>query len=82
MNLNPFAAMGNGPMAMLMRAAQGGGDPMQIIGQMAGNNPQMKSGLQMIQGKTPAQLEQMARNMARERGTDVTDIMRNLGITS
>lgn len=81
MNFNPFAAMGNGPMAMLMRAAQGGGDPMQIIGQMAGNNPQMKSGLQMIQGKTPAQLEQMARNMARERGTDVTDIMRNLGIT-
>lgn len=78
--INPFALMGNNPMAALIRAAQGGGNPMQIISQMAGSNPQMQSGLQMIQGKSPQQLEQMARNMARERGADVTDILRSLGM--
>lgn len=67
-------------MAMLMRAAQGGGDPVQIISQMAGTNPQMRQGMSLIQGKTPAQLEQMARNMAQERGTDVRQILSGMGI--
>ena len=80
MRVNPVAMMGNNPLAMLMRAAQVGGDPMQIIWQMAGNNPQMRRGMQMVQGKNPQQLEQMARNMARERGADVRDIMHSLGI--
>lgn len=80
MKINPFAIMGNGPMAMLMRAAQGGGNPMQIIGQMAGNNPQMHQGMQLIQGKTPQQLEQMARNMAQERGADISKILSDMGI--
>jgi hypothetical protein len=80
MKINPFAAMGNSPMAMLMRAAQSGGNPMQIIGQMAGNNPQMRQGMQMIQGKTPAELEQYARNMASAQGADVNQILSSLGI--
>lgn len=80
MKINPFSIMGNGPMAMLMRAAQGGGDPVQIISQMAGNNPQMRQGMSLIQGKTTAQLEQMARNMAQERGMDVRQILSGMGI--
>lgn len=80
MKINPFAIMGNGPMAMLMRAAQGGGDPMKIIGQMAGNDPHMRQGMNLIQGKTPQQLEQMARNMAQERGVDVRQMLSNMGI--
>lgn len=78
--INPFNLMGNNPMAQLIRAAQGGGNPMQIISQMAGANPQMRNGLEMVQGKSPQQLEQMARNMARERGADVNDILRSLGM--
>lgn len=80
MRINPFAIMGNSPMAMLMRAAQGGGDPLQIIGQMAGSNPQMKQGMQLIQGKSPAELEQYARNMARSQGRDINQILQSLGI--
>lgn len=80
MKINPFAVMGNGPMAMLMRAAQSGGNPMQIIGQLAGNNPQMKQGMSLIQGKSAQQLEQMARNMAQERGADVRQILSSMGI--
>lgn len=80
MNFNPLGMMGNGPMAALLRAARGGGNPMQIISTLAGNDPKMKTGLQMVQGKNPQQLEQMARNMAKERGTSVEEIMRGLGI--
>lgn len=80
MKINPFAIMGNGPMAMLMRAAQSGGNPMQIIGQMAGNNPQMRQGMQLIEGKTPAQLEQYAKNMAQAQGRDINQILNSLGI--
>lgn len=80
MKFNPFAATGNGPMAMLMRAAQRGGNPMQIIGQMAGNNPQMRRGMQLISGKSPAELEQYARNMAQSQGKDINQILQSLGI--
>lgn len=80
MKINPFAIMGNGPMAMLMRAAQSGGNPMQIISQMAGNNPQMQQGMQLINGKSPAELEQYARNMAQSQGRDINQILNSLGI--
>lgn len=80
MKINPFAIMGNSPMAMLMRAAQGGGNPMQIISQMAGNNPQMRQGMQLINGKSPMELEQYARNMAQAQGKDINQIIQSLGI--
>ena len=40
------------------------------------NNPLM----QMMHGKSPEQLRQIANNMAAERGTTVEDIARQLGI--
>lgn len=80
MKINPFAMMGNSPMSMLMRAAQSGGDPMQTLSQLAGNNPQMRQGMQIVQGKSAGQLEQTARNMARERGVDIRQILSSLGI--
>ena len=80
MRINPLAMMGNNPMVQLRRAAQSGGDPMQIIGQLAGSNPQMQSGMQLVRGKSPQQLEQMARNMARERGANVEDVLQSLGV--
>jgi transposase-like protein len=44
------------------------------------NNPQVRQVMQMMNGKTPEQLRQMANNMAAERGTTVEDIARQLGI--
>lgn len=70
----------NNPIAMLIQAAQGGGNPIQILSQMAGGNPIMSQGLKMIQGKSPDQIRQMAENMARERGTTAEDVLRDLGL--
>lgn len=70
----------NNPIIALVNAARSGGNPMQLMQQMALQDPRIAQAQQMIQGKSPQQLRQMAENMARERGTTVQDVARGLGI--
>lgn len=72
--------MMNNPIMALVNAARNGGNPMQLMQQMAMQDPRIAQAQQMIQGKSPQQLRQMAENMARERGTTVQDVARGLGI--
>lgn len=51
-----------------------------VLQQMAKSNPQVQQVLGMTQGKSENQLEQMARNMAAERGLKVEDIAKQLGL--
>ena len=51
-----------------------------MLQQLASSNPQAAQALQLLSGKTPQQLQQIALNMARERGTTVEDVARQLGI--
>ena len=62
------------------RRGQQGGNPMQMIQQMAANNPQAAQAMRIMQGKSPEQLRQIATNMARERGMTVEQVMHQLGI--
>lgn len=75
--MNP---MNNPMMQLLGMAMRGGGDPMQMLRHVAGQNPQAAQLMQMLQGKSPQQIQQMAVNMARERGTSVEQIARSLGL--
>lgn len=70
----------NNPLMMLMQMAQRGGNPMQMLQQMAGSNPAAQQTLRMIQGKSPAQMRQVAENMARERGIDLNEMARRMGL--
>ena len=70
------------PLMMLVQAMNSGQNPMALLQQMAPQNPQIAQAFQMMQGKTPQQLEQMARNMAGERGIDINQMMRQLGINN
>lgn len=72
--------MMNNPIVALVNAARSGGNPMQLMQQMAMQDPRIAQAQQMIQGKSPQQLRTMAENMARERGTTVQDVARGLGI--
>ena len=72
--------MMNNPIMALINAARSGGNPMQLMQQMGMKDPRIAQAQQMIQGKSPQQLRQMAENMARERGTTVQDVARGLGI--
>lgn len=78
--MNPLNMLGNGhPLVQMMQAMQTGGNPMAMMQQLAGSNPIMARGMQMLQGKTPQQLEQMARNMAKERGVDLNEMLHTFG---
>lgn len=59
---------------------QGSQNPMGIMQSMCGNNPAFANLQQLINGKGPQQLEQIARNMARERGVNIDAIMVQMGL--
>lgn len=68
----------NNPMQIIMTAVQRGADPRQLVAEMARNNPQMAQAAQMISGKSPQQLQQMAMNMCRECGTTPDAVLKSL----
>lgn len=70
----------NDPMTQMMSLLRAGQNPNAILAMMAQSNPQVRQVMQMFNGKTPQQLQLMARNMAAERGTSIEDIARQLGI--
>lgn len=72
--------MMNNPLMELVNLARNGGNPMMLMQQMTGRNPQMQQAMSMIQGKTPEQLKQMAENMAKERGMTVEQVAKNIGL--
>ena len=65
---------------MLMQGMRGGMNPMSILQGMAQQNPAIAPVLSIVSGKNDQQLEQTARNMARERGIDIDVLARNLGL--
>ena len=70
----------NNPLMQLVSMTRQGGNPMQMIQQMAANNPQAAQAMRIMQGKSPEQLRQIATNMAKERGMTVEQVMQQLGI--
>ena len=68
------------PIFQLASLARDGGNAMQMLQRMAAQNPQAAQAINMIKGKTPQQLQQIATNMAKERGTTPQDIARSLGL--
>ena len=70
----------NNPVTQIMQLMQAGKNPNAVLQILAQNNPQVRQVMGMINGKNPAQLEQMARNMAKERGTTIEDVARSMGI--
>ena len=70
----------NNPMMQMMSLLRSGNNPNAILQTMAMNNPQVRQVMQLMNGKTPLQLEQMARNMAKERGATIEDVARSMGI--
>lgn len=78
MNFNPLALMGNNPVMQLISTMRGGGNPEALVQQVISTNPQLQ---QIVAGKSPDQLMQVAENMCRERGTSVDAVLKQYGIT-
>lgn len=69
----------NNPM-QLMGMLQNSPNPMMMIQQMMGNHPQYKQIMQAIQGKNPQQLEQYAKNLAKNQGIDLNQLAGQFGL--
>lgn len=70
----------NNPMQMIMASLQRGGNPNALLAQLARQNPQVAQVMNLLGGKTPEQQRTIAENIARERGVNLEDLMRQLGI--
>lgn len=74
--------MMSNPLASLMGMIRSGGNPQAVLGQLAQSNPQVRQAMQMMHGKSTAELKQMAYNMAKEQGVNINDVLRQLGINN
>ena len=72
--------MNNNPMNQIMNALQQGVNPNQIAMQLAQNNPSVRQAMQLVNGKTPEQVRELAFQMAKQRGVDLYQFARNMGI--
>lgn len=68
------------PMMRMIQLMRNGQSPMGMMQEMAMQDPRAQQAVNMIQGKSPQQLEQTARNMAREKGIDLDMVMRQMGL--
>lgn len=71
----------NNPLLSLVQAMRSGQNPQNLLVNMAKQDARVRQALEMTRGKTPQQMRQIAENMARERGLDLNDVARQLGIT-
>lgn len=72
----------NNPIFQMMNVMRAGGNPSALLNQFAGQNPQVRQAMQMMRGKSPAELQQMAQNMARERNIDLNQLLQQFGMTN
>lgn len=57
-----------------------GANPNQLMMQIAQNNPAVQQAMRAVNGKTPAQIRDMAYQIAQQRGIDLNQLARQLGI--
>ena len=68
------------PMQFMSDAIRKQMNPNTIMQQIAAQDPQAQQFMSMLRGKSRAELEQIARNTARERGTTLEAVAQQLGI--
>ena len=55
-------------------------NPMGMIQQMFGNNPQYQQIMSMVQGKSPQEIEKYVRNLYQSQGRDINQIASQFGL--
>lgn len=66
------------PLMQLVQLVRSGGNPQNLLSQMAQQNPLAAQAMKMIEGKSPQQINQIAANMARERGVDINALTQQI----
>ena len=69
----------NNPM-QLLQMLRGAQNPMQMMMSMFGSNPQFNQIMQLVQGKSPQELEQYVRNAYKSNGQDINAVLKQFGL--
>jgi len=69
--MNPLQMLG-----MLQKAQ----NPFGVLQQLSQNNPQLKRVMEIVQGKSPKELEQYVRNTAQTQGIDLNQLAQKMGL--
>lgn len=77
---NPMQMIGNNPIMQMLGMLQNSKSPMNVMQKLAGQNPRLQQIMQLANGKNPMQLQQMAENLAREKGVNLQEFMNQMGI--
>lgn len=64
----------------LIQMIQGGGNPMQMLTQASQQNPVIGQVMRIANGKTPKEMENIAREMAKQRGVDIDQMAQSMGL--
>ena len=64
----------------LIGMLQNSQNPMALLHQVLGNNPQFRQVMQIAQGKSPQQLEQYVRNLYQSQGQDLNLVANQFGL--
>ena len=64
----------------LIQMIQGGGNPMQMLTQASQQNPVIGQVMRIANGKTPKEMENIAREMAKQRGVDINQVAQSMGL--
>lgn len=55
-------------------------NPYGLLQQLSQNNPQLQRVMEIINGKTPKELEQYVRNTAQTQGVDLKELAQKMGL--
>lgn len=69
--MNPIQVIG---------ALKAGGDPNHMMRHLIRQHPVVRQAAQLMNGKTPEQVRDMAYQMAAQRGVDLNQLARQLGV--
>lgn len=78
---NPIQAMmQNNPMMQVINMAKNGGNPMALLQQIAGQNPQMKQVMDMANGKSQQEMNDYIKTTAQQKGIDLAQLAQSIGM--
>ena len=69
----------NNPLQLIGKL-QNAQNPMALMQQVLGTNPQFKQVMQIAQGKSPQELEQYVRNLYQSQGKDINQTASQFGL--
>lgn len=67
-------------MQIALSMVAGRKNPMGMLQNASRQNPQLAQALQMLNGKTPQELQQIAEGLAKQRGVDLRQFAQSIGV--